>query len=65
MDFPSLNSDMPIVAKGMPGKNQNRMANSVDPHTMSHYEPFHQDLYCLQNAFDLVCRAKRVKVMVK
>ena len=29
-------------------KNNNRMANSVDPDEMAHYEPSHLDLHCLQ-----------------
>ena len=28
---------------------------------MSHYEPFHQDLHCLQHIV-LVCRTERVKI---
>ena len=28
-------------------KNQNRMANSVDPDETAHYELSHQDLHCL------------------
>ena len=28
-------------------KNQNRMANSVDPNEMAHYEPSYQGLHCL------------------
>ena len=28
-------------------KNQNRMADSVDPDEMALYEPSHRDLYCL------------------
>ena len=28
-------------------KISNRMANSVDPDEMAHYEPPHLDLYCL------------------
>ena len=28
-------------------KNQNRMANSVDPDETAYYEPSHQELYCL------------------
>ena len=31
---------------GMSVRNQNRMANSVDPDEMAHYEPFHLDLHC-------------------
>ena len=29
-------------------KNQNRMANRVDPDETAHDEPSHQDLHCLQ-----------------
>ena len=29
-------------------KNQNRMANNVDPEEMANYEPSHQELHCLQ-----------------
>ena len=39
--LPSLNLDTFIVAN-------NRMANSVDPDEMAHYEPSHLDLHCLQ-----------------
>ena len=27
-------------------KDENEMANSVDPDEMAHYEPSHQDLHC-------------------
>ena len=33
---------------GISVNNQNRMANSVDPDEMAHYETSHQDLNCLQ-----------------
>ena len=36
-------------------KNQNRMANSVDPDVMAHYEPSHQDLHCLQKLMTVRC----------
>ena len=39
-------------------KNQNRMANSVDPDETAHYEPSHQDIHSLQT-IDLVSTAKR------
>ena len=32
---------------GMSVKNQNRIANCVDPDETAHAEPSHQDLYCL------------------
>ena len=28
-------------------KNQNRMANSIDPDETAHYEPSHHNLHCL------------------
>ena len=33
-------------------KNQNGMANSVDPDKTAHDEPSHQDIQCLQNTVD-------------
>ena len=36
------------LQKKMSIKNQNRMANSVDPDANAHYEPSVQDLHCLQ-----------------
>ena len=38
----------PLFQIGVSIKNQNRMANSVDPDETAHYEPSHQDLRCLQ-----------------
>ena len=35
------------------------MANSVDPDETAHYEPSHQDLYCLHSYLVLVCRTER------
>ena len=32
---------------GIAVKNQNRIANSVDPDEMARYEPSHLDLHCL------------------
>ena len=51
--LPSLNLDTSIVAKRFQAKISNRMANSVDPdetvlYWLSHYEPSHLDLRCLQ-----------------
>ena len=40
---------------------QNRMANSVVPDVMAHYESSHQDVHSLQK-FVSVCRAERVKI---
>ena len=37
-----------VMQIGVSVKNQNRMANSVEPDEMAHYEPSHQDLNCLQ-----------------
>ena len=54
-------------------KNQNEVANSVDPDEMAHYEPSHHDLHCLQKKIKnkkinkknnnnvLVYRAERIK----
>ena len=39
--------------QGCQTKNQNIMANSVDPDEMAHHEPSHQDLHYLQRY--LVC----------
>ena len=36
-----------MLQTGMSVKNQNRMANSVDPAETAHFELFHQDLHCL------------------
>ena len=33
--------------RGLHSKIKNRMANSVDPDEMAHYESSHQDLHCL------------------
>ena len=41
--FPSLNLDMSIVVN-KEVKYQNKMANSVDPDNIAHYEPYHLDL---------------------
>ena len=42
--LPSLN----LVQIGVSVKNQNRIANHVDPDETAHDEPSHQDLQCLQ-----------------
>ena len=42
--------------KRIPGKTQNRMANSVNPD-----EPSNHDLQCLKKAFVLVCTDARFK----
>ena len=41
------------------------MANGVDPDETAHYEPSHQDLYCLQKKNVLVCRGERVNIIVE
>ena len=51
----------PLLQIGISFKNQNRMANSVDPDGTAHYEPSHQDLHCLHRVSGLVFRAERVK----
>ena len=55
----------PLFQIGVSVKNQNRMANSVDPDEMAHYEPSHQDLHCKKNKKNknvLVCRAEKVNL---
>ena len=44
--IPSLNFDMPIIAKRCVIQKSIRIANSVDPDETAHYEPSHQDLHC-------------------
>ena len=44
---PSLNSNVPLLQVGISIRNQNRMANNVDPDETAHYEPSHQGLHCL------------------
>ena len=51
---------MSIVAN-IDANHHNRMANSVDPDEMAHYEPSHQDLHYLQRYLVLVCRVERDK----
>ena len=44
-----LHLDRSVFAnKGVSQKIKNRMANSVDPDEMAHYEPSHLNLHCLQ-----------------
>ena len=38
-----------IVSNRESVKNQNKVANNVDPDETAHYEPSHLDLHCLQN----------------
>ena len=41
----------PLFQRGLSVKNQNRMANSVDPEETAQSELSHQDLQCLQKKF--------------
>ena len=38
----------PLLQTGFQSKIKNRMADSVDPDEMAHYEPSYQDLHSLQ-----------------
>ena len=53
--LPLLNLVMSMLQIEMSVKNQNRMANSVDPDEMAHYEPSHQDLHCLHSIWFSLC----------
>ena len=57
--FPSLNLIGSIFRKFVV-KNQNRMANSVDPDETAHFESSHQGLHCLHRDL-VVSAAERVK----
>ena len=46
--LPSLIFVVPIISDGSESKNENRMANRVDPDEMAHNKPSHLDLHCLQ-----------------
>ena len=47
--FPSLNSDISIVANREVNQKSKQNAISVDPDETAHNEPSHQDLHCLHS----------------
>ena len=42
-------------------KTKNRMANSVDPDEMAHYEPSHLDLHCMHKHLNWSTGLKRLR----
>ena len=62
--FQLLILDMSAVASRVSVKIKNRMADSVDPDEMAHYEPSHLDLHCLYRYLFWSARLKGLQMIL-